>query len=110
MGSRRCAVLWSLDAERDLDEILEYIASESAFHAMRICERLERRAAALERLPLRGRVVPELARLGIDRWREVVEPPHRIIYEVRGRTVYVMAVLDGRRKLDELLVRRLVRS
>lgn len=109
MGNPRYTVLWSHDAERDLQEILGYIAGDSPLHAMRVCERLERRAAALERFPLRGRVVPELARLGIDRWRELIESPHRIVYEVSGRSVYVMAVLDGRRKLDELLVRRLVR-
>ncbi len=109
MGSKRYTVLWSHDAERDLDEILGYIAGDSPQAAIRVCERLERRAAALERVPFRGRVVPELARLGIDRWRELIESPHRIVYEVSGRTVHVMAVLDGRRKLDELLMRRLMR-
>jgi toxin ParE1/3/4 len=35
--------------------------------------------------------------------------PYRLIYRVEGDRVYVPAVLDGRRDLEELLIRRLMR-
>jgi plasmid stabilization system protein ParE len=53
--------------------------------------------------------VPELGRLHIQQYRELVSPPHRIIYRVHGSRVLVLAVLDARRSLEDLLLDRLIR-
>jgi toxin ParE1/3/4 len=54
-------------------------------------------------------VPAEPGRVGVLEFREVTLKRYRIVYEVVGRTVYVHAVLDGRRDLEDLLVRRLLR-
>jgi toxin ParE1/3/4 len=53
--------------------------------------------------------VPELREIGVTEYREVVRKPYRIVYFTVGRQVYVVAILDGRRDLEDLLARRLLR-
>ena len=36
-------------------------------------------------------------------------PPHRIVYRVAGRRVLVLAVLDSRRSLEDILLDRLIK-
>jgi len=103
-------VEWSADATRDIAEIARFIGHSSERRAMTVVDRLETAARSLESHPGRGRVVPELSRLGIDRWRELIVPPWRIGYRPMGRTVRSYAVLDGRRNLEDLLLERLLRT
>jgi plasmid stabilization system protein ParE len=103
-------VEWAEVAARDLAELLAFIAVDSAPDAERVLQRIERRAAALESSPRRGRVVPELARFGVRTWRELVVRPYRMIYRIEGDTVIVLAVFDGRRDLEDLLLERLTRT
>jgi plasmid stabilization system protein ParE len=109
MAKRSFRVQWAEAAVRDLEELMGYIAADSPVNADRILEKLERRARTLESTPTRGRVVPELAHFGIRSWRELIVKPHRIIYRVDAGTVHVLAVLDGRRELQDLLLERLIR-
>ena len=60
-------------------------------------------------MPERGRVVPELAAVGIRTYRELVVEPWRLVYRITEKTVYVLAVLDGRRNIEDVLLDRLVR-
>ena len=57
----------------------------------------------------RGRVVPELARLHIREYRELVVAPYRLVYRITPGEVLVLAVFDGRRNLEDALLDRLVR-
>lgn len=109
MADRQYAVSWSQEALRDLDEILAYIAIDSPEAAERVLDGLEKRASSLERSPDRGRVVPELARFGVRAFRETVVRPYRIVYSIHDRTVVVLAVLNGRRDLEDILFDRLIR-
>jgi len=65
---------------------------------------------SLETVPRRGRVVPELARFGMQTWHELLVKPYRIVYRVSGDTVTVLALFDGRRDLEDVLLERLLRS
>jgi plasmid stabilization system protein ParE len=110
MARRRFRVRWAEAAARDLEELASFIAVDSRLDADRVLSRIEARAAALESSPVRGRVVPELARLGVRTWREIVATPYRLVYRIEGDTVSVLAVFDGRRDLEDLLLERLVRT
>ena len=110
MAKRRFRVQWAEAAVRDLEEMVSFIAMDSELEASRVLNRLEVRSATLESSPGRGRVVPELARLGMRTWREIVARPYRLIYRIEGDTVNVLAVFDGRRDLEDLLLERLVRA
>lgn len=100
-------VLWTDAAQSDLYEIAQFIAAESLDNALAVIDRLERRCSTLERLPERGRIVPELKAVDILIYRELIVKPWRIVYRRDANQVYVMAVLDGRRSLSGLLLERL---
>jgi toxin ParE1/3/4 len=106
----RFQVRWAEEAVCDLEEIVGYVAADSLVNARNLLARLRSRAASLDVTPLRGRVVPELARFAIRSWRELVAKPYRIIYRVAEKEVYVLAIFDGRRDLEDVLLERLVRS
>jgi plasmid stabilization system protein ParE len=106
---RRFRVEWAEVAVRDLEELATFIAVDSVLDAERVLRGIEKRAATLESSPARGRVVPELARFGMRTWRELVVRPYRLVYRIEGDRVTLLAVLDGRRDLEDLLLERLLR-
>ena len=85
-------------------------ASESPVRAATIIERIVERAESLASLPNRGRTPPELRSIGDRTWRELQEPPWRIIYRRLDEVVQVHAVLDGRRNLEDILMERMLKS
>jgi toxin ParE1/3/4 len=106
---RSFAVEFALVAKEDLQAIVEFIATDDPAAAARVMDQIESRTASLQRMPERGRVVPELAAVGIHTYRELVVGPWRLVYRITGKTVYVLAVLDGRRNIEDVLLDRLVR-
>ncbi len=102
-------VSWTLTAQQDLTEIIEFIAQDSIGDALSILQKLETKASLLITLPNRGRVVPELLHTGISQYRELISAPWRIVYRVENRQVLIMAVLDSRRDLQAVLLGRLAR-
>ena len=107
---RRHPVLLTDEAERDLADIVHYIAThDSRARAAHLLDRLEPLCTDLAELPDRGHVPPELERLGVTTYREVHFKPYRVIYPVAGPKVVIHAVLDGRRDMQSLLERRLLR-
>jgi toxin ParE1/3/4 len=108
MTRRAFDVRWAEGAVRDLEGIVRFIAVDSPSNARKAVERLRARTKGLAALPERGRVVPELAAFGIQAYRELVTRPYRVVYRVQGKTVIVLAVLDARGDLEDLLLDRLV--
>jgi toxin ParE1/3/4 len=102
-------VEWAQSAHSDLTAITEHIAVDNVDLALSVLEKLEKRAASLRTMPKRGRIVPELAAIGIHGYRELVHTPWRIVYRIAGRKVRVLAVVDSRRNLEDLLLQRLLR-
>ena len=102
-------IAYADEARDDITAIIDYIAEDSIINAERVSERLEARIISLRRFPERGRSVPELQWFGITDIHEVFEKPWRIIYEFSDGVVRVLAVYDGRRRLDDVLVERFTR-
>lgn len=102
-------VAWAESAVRDLEELAAYLASESPRAAGALLDRVEARARSLAESPTRGRRVPELQALGLGSWRELIVKPWRIVYQVSGRQVLVVAVLGRRRDAASLLQARALR-
>jgi toxin ParE1/3/4 len=98
------------EAEEDLAELVDYIAQyDSVERANYVLERLLTVCERLEQHPERGHFLPELRLLGITTYREVHFKPYRVVYEVIGREVFILLIVDGRRSLQAILERRLVR-
>jgi len=98
------------EAEDDIVDIYGYIAhAHGPERAAQILSLLQESCGQLNEMPGRGYIPSELERLGIRDFREIHIKPHRTIYQVAGRKINIHAVLDGRRSLQELLERRLLR-
>lgn len=103
-------VLLSMEVDADLIDLFEYIAKkdsvENAFHVL---DKLEALIRSLAQQPERGHYPPELFEHGIKNFREVFFKPYRVIYEVIGSKVVVLGCFDGRRDMQAVLERRLLR-
>ena len=107
---RAYVVAFAAVAQGDLQAIVAYIAADNPRVALRVLDQIEAQCAALDRMPERGRVVPELAAFGIRTYRELVVSPWRVVYRISGMTVSILAVVDGRRNIEDVLLDRLVRG
>jgi toxin ParE1/3/4 len=102
-------VLLTASAERDLAEIVDYIAQfDSPANANRVLDRLLEAAESLATFPERGSHPRELLALGIREYRQIFFKPYRLIYRVLPDGVFVYLIVDGRRDMQALLQRRLV--
>lgn len=102
-------VIVTAAAEKDLQEIYDYIAeSDSIERADNIVARLEQTITKLNVLPNRGAHPRELLDMGNRSYRETYFKPYRIVYRVQARNVIVHLVADGRRDMQALLARRLL--
>ncbi len=99
-------VFWSEVAVRELERIVDYISQEAPLAAERLFESITDQAVALESVPFRGRIIPELDRFEIKVFRELLIPPYRLMYRIDGDRVLIVAVFDGRRNLEDVLLAR----
>jgi toxin ParE1/3/4 len=107
---KRYRVRLTEDAERDLIDIYHYVAHhDSEEKAAYLLDQLETLCSRLAELPRRGHVPPELDRIGVTAFREVHFKPYRVVYEVIGQDVFIYGIFDGRRDMQSLLQRRLIR-
>ncbi|HEY4492339.1 MAG TPA: type II toxin-antitoxin system RelE/ParE family toxin, partial [Acidobacteriota bacterium] len=101
-------VFLTSDAQADMENILSYIEiHDSKERSDYVYQRIKKAILNLSAFPKRGRVVPELKEIGVLEYREVFFKPYRILYFIEAPHVYVIAIFDGRRDLQELLHRRL---
>ena len=108
--NKKYQVVWSNIAENDLKNIIEYIADDSPPSALKIFKSLKQKASSLNTFPQRGRIVPELQDQGILQYRELVISPWRILYRISEKNVFVLSVLDSRRNIEDILLKRLTNS
>lgn len=109
--TQRYQAVWTDVALTDLLALIDYVVGHSGVAASQnLHERVIGAVDALETLPLRCRVVPELHAEGIETYREEFVGPYRIVFAVHGDDVVVLAVVDGRRDLAELLIERALRQ
>lgn len=97
-------------AAQDLMEIFEYLLEAEGLEvAKRLVETLEEAIQSLSSQPQRGKYPPSLHAKGITLFRELQCYPWRIFYSVAEEDVWILAVLDGRRNIVQLLQERLIR-
>ncbi len=102
-------VVIDADAERDLDDIISYIAEhDSIDRAINVAAKIEQSIARLTTLPNRGAYPKELLEYGNREFREIHFKPYRIIYRVLVEKVVVVLIADGRRDMHALMSRRLL--
>ncbi|MDD5276687.1 MAG: type II toxin-antitoxin system RelE/ParE family toxin [Methylovulum sp.] len=103
-------VHWSKTAEQDLLAIISFIHNASPHAAVKAFSGIKDKTADLLLLPEGGRVVPELLAQGIAHHRELIIAPWRVIYRMSSGTIFVLAVIDSRRNVEDVLLERLIRT
>jgi toxin ParE1/3/4 len=99
------------DAAYDLEELYDYIEFHDATDkADYVLNKIEEAFLSLSENPVRGAFPEELLAVGLREYREIYFKPYRIIYRVISDNVYVMVVADGRRDMQTLLQRRLLKA
>ena len=92
-------IVWSPQALRDIESIRMYIAEDSPRVAELVVGRIIQAVERLRNFPESGRKVPERNDPEI---REVIVPPYRVVYRVRGGTVEIATVFRASRLLPNL--------
>jgi toxin ParE1/3/4 len=100
----------SAAATKDILEIYDYVLEfDSEANADRLIAKIKASINTLANFPERGSIPSDLLDIGIRDYRQIFFKPYRIIYLVNEKFVTINAVLDGRRNLQTLLSRRLLR-
>jgi addiction module RelE/StbE family toxin len=89
-------VVWSEPALSDLDAIADYIALDNPDAASLLVRRVLGHVGQLAAHPLSGSKLPELKGW---RYRQIIEPPCRVIYRHERRTVWILHVVRSERLL-----------
>ncbi len=102
-------VLLTHSAERDLEEIYDYIAeNDTQGNAAHVLKKLMEVVQTLAAFPERGSYPKELLLLGMREYRQAHFKPYRIIYRVIGKQVFIYMIADGKRDRQTLLSRRML--
>ena len=97
-------------AEQDLMDLRSYVVKNfSQATWLKTYSKLKESIRNLATFPLLGAVPPELETLNLNQYRQIVSGMNRIIYEPRTDAVYICMIIDTRRDLESLLMRRLMR-
>jgi len=90
-------VKWSFLAESDLQQIYDYVSSDSQYYAGKLIDLLFARSSSLQDYPYSGRVVPEFDNPHI---RELIEGKYRIVYEImHSDEVVILRIMHTARLL-----------
>jgi len=92
-------VNWSPEATEDLESIAEYIARDSEFYARAVVTEILSVSRNIGEFPLIGRIVPEI---GDERIRERFIYSYRLVYRVEPEPILIVAVIHGKRLLENI--------
>ena len=89
-------------AEKDLDEIFEYIGKDRPSAALSLLEKFDKSISQLASNPLIG-VVPKDERLTKLGYRMLVIDNYLVFYVVKSKTVQIRRIIHGARHYSFLL-------
>jgi addiction module RelE/StbE family toxin len=101
-------VSWTSVAKDDLRLIVDYLSLDNPTKADEVIQLIRVQTQKLQELPARGRIVPELRFCGVLLYRELIVSPWRIIYRIDGENIWVLAVIDSRRNVEDILLERFI--
>jgi plasmid stabilization system protein ParE len=99
----------SQNAEKELNEIISFIAKNNPRTALEIARKIKKKIFSLDHSPARGGYVPELLQKNITEFRQLTESPWRIIYRIDDDVVTVLTIIDSRRNTQDILLEKLLK-
>ncbi len=103
-------IVWAERAEKDLLAIVGHIARDHPSNALNILRKIKKATSRLYHSPARGRTIPELQEQGVLQYRELIITPWRVMYRISGKSVFILAVLDSRQNIEDILLERLLNA
>ena len=96
-------VIWTREALEKLNEIEEFIGTDSPKRAEVFINYLIERGETISQNPKIGRIVPEILNPEI---REIIVKKYRIVYRIKKETIEILTVFEGHRllRIDELKI------
>lgn len=95
-------VRWSPEAAEDLEAIAEYIARDSEHYARAVVAEILSVSWGIGEFPSIGRIVPET---GDEHIRERFVYSYRLVYRVESARILIVAVMHGKRLLENIVER-----
>jgi toxin ParE1/3/4 len=96
------SVRFTRSAQKDLRAIRAYIAtSDCEANADYVARQILQAASTLQELPYRGAFLYLPKTSEKTAYRQIFFKPYRILYRIRGNTVFVGMVVDGRRNIGQ---------
>lgn len=94
-------IKWTNEALMRLFEMEDFISQDSPERAEKFVDQIIEHAETLSDKPLRGRTVPEISNPDI---RELIFKKYRIVYRIKGNSLYILTVFEGHRllRIDEI--------
>ena len=108
MGKKYRTII-SRYAEDDVIGIIEYYFSINPEFSKQLLIAVENKICSLKTFPEQGRIVPELEKQNITDYRELIEDNYRIIYSIQEEVVFIHTIVDSRRNLEDILIKKLLR-
>ncbi|MCB0278457.1 MAG: type II toxin-antitoxin system RelE/ParE family toxin [Calditrichaeota bacterium] len=102
-------IIWTKSAKSDLQSIINYIYQNDGILAFKILDDFYSLINSLKTNPKKGRIVPELEHFNVYIYRELIESPWRIFYKINQDTLFIVAIIDGRRNVEDILLERLIK-
>lgn len=90
---------WSPEAVEDVDAIAAYIARDSLFYAQSVVNNIFEVSRNIQEYPFVGRIVPEFNMVTI---RERFAYNYRLVYQITGQKILIVAVIHGKRLLKNV--------
>ncbi len=103
-------VKWTKPAQRDLNNIVDFIMKDGFERANQIYKRIISKVDDLQFMQNKGRIIPELESLNINIYREIIDNPWRIFYKIDKTDIFILAVIDGRRNIEDVLFDRIIKK
>jgi toxin ParE1/3/4 len=110
MADPNYRIEWTKPAQRDLNSIIDYVMKDGFERANQIYKRIISKVDDLQFMPGKGRVIPELESLHINIYREIIDNPWRIFYKIDKTEVFILAVIDGRRNIEDIVFDRIIKK
>ena len=98
-------IKWASPARDDLNEIIDYIAKTNRIYSVKVLDKIEENVEKLKTFPTLYRIVPELEKYGHYIYREIIVDYWRVIYKIENNLVYIMLVIDGRRNIEDIILK-----
>ncbi|MCL2759420.1 MAG: type II toxin-antitoxin system RelE/ParE family toxin [Treponema sp.] len=106
--AKKYNIKWASPARDDINEIIEYITLTNEIYTVKVLDKIEENVEKLKTLPTLYRIVPELEKYGYLIYREIIVDYWRVIYKIENNLVYIMLVIDGRRNLEDILLKTIL--